>query len=68
MFDSISLEIVWINKLHYFHEGIYFPNNGCHGTKNKAIFQLALERLLRGKKLHRKLESYRFKLPLQKLC
>ena len=50
MFDSISLEIVWINKLHYFHEGIYFPNNGFHGTKNKAIFQLALKRLLRGKK------------------
>ena len=33
LFGSISSEIVWIDKLHYFHEEIYFPNNGCHGNK-----------------------------------
>ena len=38
----------WIEKLHYFHEGIYFPKNGCHGNRKKSISQLSLE-------------SYRFK-------
>ena len=40
MFDSIFSEIVWIDKLHYFHEGIYFPDNGCHRNRKKAISQL----------------------------
>ena len=37
---SVSSEIVWIEKLNYFHEGIYFPYNGCHGNRKKAISQL----------------------------
>ena len=47
---SISSEIVWIEKLEYFHEEIYFPNNGCHGYRKKAISQLSSQWLLRGKK------------------
>ena len=27
-FDSIFSGIVWTNKLHYFHQGIFFSNNG----------------------------------------
>ena len=34
------LEAVWIDKLHYFHEGINFPDNGCHRNRKKAISQL----------------------------
>ena len=40
MFDSILSEILWIDKLHYFHEKIYFPNNGYYGNSKKAISQL----------------------------
>ena len=39
--DSLS---VWLHffrdNLHYFHEGIYFPNNGCHG--NRKNFSLSV--------------------------
>ena len=38
---SISSKIVWIGKLDYFHEGIYFANNDCHGNRKKAISQLS---------------------------
>ena len=34
---SISSEIVWIDKLDYFHDGIYFPNNCCHGNKKRQF-------------------------------
>ena len=36
--DSLSVEIVWIDKLHYFHGEIYFPNNGCHRNWKKGNF------------------------------
>ena len=26
-------EKVWIDKLQYFHEEIYFPDDGCHGDR-----------------------------------
>ena len=42
---SISSKIVWIDKLDYFHDGIYFPNFGHH-RKKKAISQLSQQRLL----------------------
>ena len=38
LFDAISSEIIWIEKLDYFHEGIYFPNNDCHGNKKRQFF------------------------------
>ena len=38
---SISSEIVWIGKLDYFHEGICFAKNDCHGNRKKAISQLS---------------------------
>ena len=63
MFDSIFAEIVWIDKLHYFRDGIYFSDNDCHRSRKKEIFQLSYEE----EKLCQKLESYRFKAPLQKL-
>ena len=37
---SISSEIVWIEKLDYFHEGINFPNNVCHENRKNTISQL----------------------------
>ena len=41
LLDFISSEIVWIEKLHYFHEGIFFPKRGCHGKRIKQIPQLS---------------------------
>ena len=41
LFDSIFSEILPTDKLHYFYEGIYFPNNGYHGNSKKAISQLS---------------------------
>ena len=40
--DSLSADstVSEIDKPHYFHEGIYFPNNGFHGNMKKAISQL----------------------------
>ena len=35
------LQLVWIDKLHYFYEGIYSPNNGCHWNRIKIISQLS---------------------------
>ena len=40
-FDSIFSEVDWIGKLPYFHEGICIPDNGCHGSRKKAISQLS---------------------------
>ena len=48
--DSISSEIVWIDKLHYFHEGIYFPNNGCHGNREKGNFLVTIAAITTRKK------------------
>ena len=47
-FDFIFSRIVWFDKLHYFDEGICFPNNGCHRKRKKKIFQLSKQRLTRG--------------------
>ena len=38
---SVFSRIVWIDKLHYFDQGICFVNNGCHGNRKKVIFQLS---------------------------
>ena len=37
MFDSIFAKVVWIDKLHYFHEETYFPENCCHRNRKNAI-------------------------------
>ena len=37
LFVSISSERAWIEKLDYFHEGIYFPNSVCHGKKKRQF-------------------------------
>ena len=50
IFMTTFLEAVWIDKLHYFHDGINFPDNGCHRNRKKAISQLLLQRLLLGRK------------------
>ena len=34
---SISVEIVWIDKLDYFHDRIWFPNIGWHGNKKDSF-------------------------------
>ena len=49
--SSISSEIVQIEKLDYFHEGVYSLSNGCHGNRIKAISQLTQQLLLQIKKL-----------------
>ena len=41
LLDFIFSEIVWIDKLRYVHEGIFFPNNGCHGNRKKEVSQLS---------------------------
>ena len=46
---SISSYIVWIEKLDYFDEGIYFSNNGCHGMK-KGNFSVIIATVARRKK------------------
>ena len=33
LYDSIFPEIVLIDKLHNFEEGMCFPNNDCHGKR-----------------------------------
>ena len=33
----ISSKIVWIDKLDYFHDGIYFPNFGHHRKKRQFL-------------------------------
>ena len=40
VFDSISSEIVWISKLHYFHEGLFYLNNSFHENRKNSISQL----------------------------
>ena len=62
---SISSEIVWIDKLNYFYDGISFPNNDSHGNK-KGSFSVIIATLATKRKLLQKLESYRFESPLQK--
>ena len=64
---SISSEIVWIEKLNYFYEGICFRNNIFHGNRKKHFLVIIAKVVTRKKKLLQKLESYRFKPSLQKL-
>ena len=45
----------WIDKWHYFDQGIYFPNNVCHGNRKKGIFQLPQQQLLREKRFMKNL-------------
>lgn len=45
--ESISSEIVWIDKLH--HEGIYFPDNDRQGNK-KANFSVIIGTVATSKK------------------
>ena len=64
----ISSEVFWIEKLDYFHEGICFPNNGCHGNRKRQFLSHHSNGCYKEKKLLQKLESYRLKPQLQKLC
>ena len=58
--------IVWIDKLHDLMER-FFPKKGTHRNRIKTFFQLSWQRLLRGKMLHQKHESYGYILPMKKL-
>ena len=43
-----------------------FSNKGCHGNRKKTFFQSSWQRMIKGKMLHQKHESYKFILPLKK--
>ena len=64
---SIFSEVVWNYKLDYFRDRIYFPNIGCHGNKKDNFPVMIVTVATRKKTILQKLESDRFKLPLQKL-
>ena len=40
--SSIFSGIVWIDKLHHFHERICFPYNGCQGNRRKGSFSVII--------------------------
>ena len=66
LYDSIFPEKVLIDKLHNFEEGICFPNNDCHGKR--IIFFYSSHHTngcYKQKMFHQKLESHRFRLPLE---
>ena len=63
----ISSEIVWIDKLDYFQNGIYFPTMVAMETKKMQFLNYHSNGCYKEKKLLQKLESYRFKPSLQKL-
>ena len=44
-----------------------FPNKARHGNRKKAFFQLSWQQLLKGKVLHQRHESCRYRVPLTKL-
>ena len=67
LFDTIFSGIIWIYKLHYFHEEICLPNTGCHGSRKKQFTRYHSSGCYEEEKPHRILESYRFKLPLKKV-
>ena len=64
---SIFSEVVWNYKLDYFHDRIYFPNIGCHGNKKDNFPVMIVTVATRKKTILQKLESDRFKPPLQKV-
>ena len=55
LFESILSEIALINKLHYFHEAIYFPDNGFHGNKKKQFLSYNTNGCYEEEKLYQKL-------------
>ena len=63
--DSLSVEIVWIDKLHYFHRKFISLTMVAIEIGKKAISKLPQQWLLRGKKASSK--TWRFKLLQQKL-
>ena len=43
LFDSIFFSgTVWIAKLHFFQEGICFPDKGCHRNREKNNFSVII--------------------------
>ena len=60
------VRIVWMDKLYDLRKR-FLPNKGYHGNRKNTFFQLSWQRLLRGKMLHKKYESYRYILPLKQI-
>ena len=48
--DSIFSEIVWIDKLHYFDDGVCFLNSYCYRNRKNATCRLQSNGCHEGKK------------------